>query len=68
MSYNSSAGADGAGRTYQAVCEYYKKYGVQKEKVQVSEFVRWSSILQHVFLFTEKRKMFLFHFYHKVSM
>ena len=28
VSYISSAGADGAGRTYQAVCEHQRKYGV----------------------------------------
>ena len=28
VSYNSSAGAEGAGTTYQAVCKHQRKYGV----------------------------------------
>ena len=36
-------------------------------KVKVSKFSKWSSVVQHVLLFTDKRKLFLVHLYHGVN-
>ena len=38
-----------------------------KKMIKVSKFIRWSSIFEHVPLFTGKRHVFLVHLYHRVN-